>query len=53
VKTLHPIVRAWHAVLAAGVLVQVVATFGPWPQTLLDTAPMKSIYDGVLLAPPS
>ena len=41
--------RAWLAVLAAGVLVQVVATFGPWPQTLLDTVPMESIYDGVLL----
>jgi hypothetical protein len=29
--------------------VQVVGTFGPWPRTLLDTAPMEAIYDGVLL----
>jgi diguanylate cyclase (GGDEF)-like protein len=49
VKTVHPIVRGWVAALVAGVLVQVVATFGPWPQTLLDTAPMESIYDGILL----
>jgi diguanylate cyclase (GGDEF)-like protein len=49
VKTPHPIVRGWVAVLVLGVLVQVVGTFGPWPQTLLDTAPMESIYDAVLL----
>ena len=48
-KSLHPLVRGWVAVLVLGVLVQAVATFGPWPRTLLDTAPMESIYDGVLL----
>jgi two-component system cell cycle response regulator len=49
VKTASPIVRAWVALLAAGLLVQVVATLGPWPSTLLDSTPMDTIYNAVLL----
>src|SRR5215203_2499077 len=41
--------RALAAVLAAGVLVQVVATLGPWPSTVLDGALMQTVYDGILL----
>ncbi len=41
--------RAWAAVLVAGLLVQVVVTFGPWPNETLDGAFMETIYDGVLL----
>jgi two-component system, cell cycle response regulator len=41
--------RAWAAVLVAGLLVQVVATLGPWPDDVLDSAFMETIYDGVLL----
>jgi diguanylate cyclase (GGDEF)-like protein len=37
------------ALLVLGLLVQVVGTFGPWPQTLMDTTPMESIYDAILL----
>ncbi len=45
-----PIVaRAWLALLVLGVAVQVVATLGPWPQTLMDGPVMEAIYDGVLL----
>jgi two-component system, cell cycle response regulator len=41
--------RAWAGVLVAGLLVQVVVTFGPWPNETLDGAFMETIYDGVLL----
>ena len=41
--------QACIGVLILGVLVQVVGTFGPWPQTLMDTTPMEAIYDAVLL----
>ena len=32
-----------------GLLVQLVATLGPWPSTLLDSRPMDTIYNGVLV----
>jgi diguanylate cyclase (GGDEF)-like protein len=35
--------------LVLGLLVQVVATFGPWPQTLMDSAPMDDLYNAILL----
>jgi two-component system, cell cycle response regulator len=44
--------RISHALLGLlvlGLLVQVVATFGPFPQTLVDTAPMQWSYDSVLI----
>jgi diguanylate cyclase (GGDEF)-like protein len=46
---LRRITQALIAVLVLGVLVQVVATFGPFEQSLIDTAPMQWIYDGVLI----
>src|ERR1044072_342248 len=49
VSTARPIVRAWVALLALGLLVQLVATLGPWPSTLLDSRPMDTIYNGVLV----
>jgi two-component system cell cycle response regulator len=49
VKFASPIVRAWVALLALGLLAQVVATLGPWPPTLLDGTAMDTIYNGVLL----
>ena len=48
-STARPIVRAWVALLALGLLVQLVATLGPWPSTLLDSRPMDTIYNGVLV----
>ncbi len=48
-KTARPIVRAWVALLALGLLAQLVATLGPWPSTLLDSRPMDTIYNGVLV----
>jgi two-component system, cell cycle response regulator len=44
--------RISHALLGLlvlGLLVQVVATFGPFPQTLVDTAAMQWCYDSVLI----
>ena len=41
--------RAWVALLALGLLTQVVATLGPWPSTLLDSTPLDTIYNAVLL----
>jgi hypothetical protein len=41
--------QALIGLLVIGLLVQVVATFGPFPQTLVDTTPMQWIYDGVLI----
>jgi diguanylate cyclase len=35
--------------LVLGLLVQVVATFGPFERTLMDTTTMQWIYDGILL----
>jgi two-component system cell cycle response regulator len=49
VKSVSPIVGAWVVLLALGLLAQVVATFGPWPSTLLDSTPMDTIYNAVLL----
>jgi two-component system, cell cycle response regulator len=43
------IARAWGALLAAGLAVQVIVTVGPWPNSTLDGAFMETIYDGVLL----
>jgi two-component system cell cycle response regulator len=41
--------QALMGLLLLGLLVQVVATFGPWPQTLMDTTPMDTLYNGILL----
>jgi two-component system, cell cycle response regulator len=49
VKSASPIVRAWVALLALGLLTQLVATLGPWPSTLLDGRPMDTIYNAILL----
>jgi diguanylate cyclase (GGDEF)-like protein len=49
VKSASPIVRGWVALLALGLLAQLVATLGPWPSTLLDSTPMETIYNAVLL----
>jgi two-component system cell cycle response regulator len=49
VKSASPIVRAWVALLGFGLLAQLVATLGPWPSTLLDSTPMDTIYNAVLL----
>jgi diguanylate cyclase (GGDEF)-like protein len=48
VRSAPPIVRGWVALLALGLLAQLVATLGPWPSTLLDGRPMDTIYNGVL-----
>ena len=37
------------ALLGIGLLVQVVATLGPFPQTLMDSGPMDTLYNGILL----
>ena len=41
--------QALMAVLVLALLVQVVATFGPFEQTLMDTTAMQWAYDGILL----
>ena len=41
--------QALIGLLVLGLLVQAVATFGPWPQTLMDTTPMDTLYNGILL----
>ncbi|HET8755414.1 MAG TPA: HD domain-containing phosphohydrolase [Solirubrobacteraceae bacterium] len=41
--------QALIGLLVLGLLVQVVATFGPWPQTLMDSTPMDTLYNGILL----
>lgn len=41
--------QALIALLVLGLLVQVAATFGPWPQTLMDSAPMDNLYNAILL----
>jgi two-component system, cell cycle response regulator len=47
--SVRTIARAWGALLAAGLAVQVIVTLGPWPNSTLDGAFMETIYDGVLL----
>jgi two-component system, cell cycle response regulator len=47
--SVRTIARAWGALLAAGLAVQVIVTVGPWPNSTLDGAFMETIYDGVLL----
>jgi hypothetical protein len=47
--SVRTIARAWGALLAAGLAVQVIVTLGPWPNSTLDGALMETIYDGVLV----
>jgi two-component system cell cycle response regulator len=47
--SIRTIARTWGAVLAAGLAVQVVVTFGPWPNSTLDGTVMDTLYDAILL----
>jgi diguanylate cyclase (GGDEF)-like protein len=47
--TVRLLSRAWVAVLAAGLAVQVIVTFGPWPNSTLDGVAMDTLYNAILL----